>query len=102
MKKNYVNSEHVHALVDLPTNYSIENMMVLLKGVSSHWINMEKLCPISFSWARGYAALSVSESGLDKLINYIENQEGHHKEKCFLEENKSFIVKYGMECSRLA
>ena len=36
MKINYVNADHVHALVDLPTNLSIEELIQLLKGSSSH------------------------------------------------------------------
>ena len=43
MKINYVNPEHVHGLVDLPTNLAIEDMMQLFKGASSHWINQSKL-----------------------------------------------------------
>jgi len=39
MKINYVNADHVHALIDLPTAFSIEKLMQLLKGSSSHWIN---------------------------------------------------------------
>jgi len=36
MKINYVNADHVHALIELPTRLSIEEMMQLLKGSSSH------------------------------------------------------------------
>jgi len=32
MKTNYVNSKHVHSVVDLPTHLSIEKMMRLIKG----------------------------------------------------------------------
>ncbi len=39
MKINYVNADHVHAFVDLPTALSIEELTQLLKGSSSHWIN---------------------------------------------------------------
>jgi REP element-mobilizing transposase RayT len=39
MKINYVNADHVHALIDLPTAFSIEKVIQLLKGSSSHWIN---------------------------------------------------------------
>jgi REP element-mobilizing transposase RayT len=48
MKINYVNRDHVHALVDLPTNLSIEDAMQLLKGESSHWINENTLVPGKF------------------------------------------------------
>src|SRR5690349_13598096 len=53
MKINYVNPEHVHALVDLPTNLAIEDMMQLFKGSSSHWINEEEFVPGKFGWGRG-------------------------------------------------
>jgi len=34
MKTNYVNAEHVHALIDLPTTLSIDECLKLLKGSS--------------------------------------------------------------------
>jgi len=39
MRTNYVNAEHVHALIDLPTTLSIDECLKLLKGSSSHYIN---------------------------------------------------------------
>ncbi|MBZ0183609.1 MAG: transposase [Melioribacteraceae bacterium] len=39
IKVNYVNSDHVHSLIDLPTDKTIAEVMQLLKGVSSYWIN---------------------------------------------------------------
>ena len=53
MKINFVNADHVHALVDLPTSLSIEDMMHLLKGESSHWINQSSLVHGRFGWGRG-------------------------------------------------
>ena len=38
MKINFVNPEHVHALIDLPTSLSVEAIMQLFKGGSSHWV----------------------------------------------------------------
>lgn len=97
VKKIYVNSEHVHALIDLPTKLSIEEVMHLLKGSSSHWINENNISIGKFSWGRGYAAFSVSESALHKVTNYIEQQEEHHRVKSFSEEYAEFINAYGMK-----
>lgn len=97
MKKNYVNADHAHALIDLPTNYSIEEVMHLLKGSSSHWINQNDFLKTRFGWGRGYGAFSVSESNLGKVVNYIANQEEHHKRKTFQEEYEEFIKAYGMQ-----
>lgn len=97
LKKNYVNSDHVHALIDLPTSMSIEEVTKLLKGSASHWINQNNLCIGKFNWGRGYAALSISESVLIKVVKYIDGQEEHHKVKSFREEYEAFIKAYGMK-----
>ncbi len=93
MKVNYVNSDHVHTVIDLPTNMTIEYVLRLLKGQTSYWINNNNV-EYKFNWATGYAAFSVSESNLDKLVKYILNQEEHHKVKSFTEEYDEFLRAY--------
>jgi len=78
VKINYVNADHVHALVDLPTPFSIEKLMQLLKGSSSHSINSNDIITGKFAWGRGYGAFSVSESNLPQVARYIAGQEEHH------------------------
>ena len=97
MKINYVNADHVHALIDLPTKYSIEETMKLLKGASSHWINQERIIAAKFSWGRGYGAFSVSQSNVKDVSKYIANQEEHHRRKTFAEEYEKFVRVYGLE-----
>lgn len=105
MKANYVNADHVHALVDLPTNVSIEDLMQLLKGSSSHWINSTDLLKCKFAWGRGYAAFSVSESNVDSVVQYIVTQKDHHRVTTFADEFKEFAERHGLrwldEVSRL-
>jgi len=67
MKINYVNPDHVHALIDLPTRLSIEELVQLLKGSSSHWINANDVIKEKFAWGRGYGAFSVSESNVNAV-----------------------------------
>jgi len=95
MKINYVNPEHVHSLIDLPTNLSMENTVKLFKGSSSHYINQEGIVSGKFSWGRGYAAFSVSESQVEKVAKYIRNQKEHHRVKSYAEEYELFMKKYG-------
>jgi putative transposase len=84
-KINYVNAEHVHALIDLPTKYSIEQTVKFLKGASSHWVNQNRIVSAKFNWGRGYGAFSVSHSNVDAVSKYIANQEEHHRRKTFAE-----------------
>jgi REP-associated tyrosine transposase len=97
MRINHVNADHVHALIDLPTNLSVEDCIKLFKGASSHYINLEKLLGNKFSWGRGYGAFSVSESNVEKVVKYIKNQDEHHRVKSFTEEYELFIQKYGLK-----
>jgi len=97
MKINYFNPEHVHALIDLPTNKSIEEVVQLLKGSSSHWINEKRLLRGRFSWGRGYGAFSVSHSQADQVAAYIADQEKHHRKRTFNQEFEAFVERYGLE-----
>jgi len=97
MKINYVNSDHVHTLIDLPTHFCIEDVMQFLKGSSSHWINQSSLRPGKFGWGRGYGAFSVSQSGVKEVAKYIATQEEHHRKRSFSEELKLFVERYELQ-----
>jgi len=45
-------------------------------------------------WAKEYFAVSVSESMIDKVRDYIKNQEEHNRKISFSMEVESFIEKY--------
>jgi putative transposase len=91
IKINYVNADHVHALVDLTTSLSIEELTQLLKGSSSHWINSNDIISGKFAWGRGCGAFSVSESNVDQVARYIAHQKEHHRVRTFTEELKEVI-----------
>ena len=48
--------------------------MQLIKGESACWINKESLTKQKLDWQDEYFAVSVSESVLDKVRDYIKNQ----------------------------
>jgi len=100
MKINYVNPEHVHSIIDLPTSINVEDSFKLLKGASSHYINQERLIPGKFLWGRGYVAFSISESQLNKAVDYIKNQKEHHRTKSFTEEYEEFLYKHNLIINR--
>ncbi|NQW36807.1 MAG: IS200/IS605 family transposase [Flavobacteriales bacterium] len=87
-------SDHCHCLISLGVNQTIQKVMQLIKGESSFWINKQKLTSKKFEWQDDYFAVSVSESMIDKVRNYIKNQETHHYKKSFQEEYDAFISKY--------
>lgn len=86
---NYVNIDHVHALINLPTNLSLEKIMQRLKGESSRWISLQ--FDREFSWGKGYGAFSVSESDVQWVWKYIRDQETHHEKQLFEDEHGELV-----------
>ncbi|MBI5217312.1 MAG: IS200/IS605 family transposase [Bacteroidia bacterium] len=89
--------EHIHCLISLKPGQSIDNILMLLKGESSYWINKNKLTKTKFAWQDEYFAVSVSESVVDRVRDYIKNQEEHHRKVSFQEEYDEFIKMYGFD-----
>ncbi|MGY0407901.1 MAG: IS200/IS605 family transposase [Polaribacter sp.] len=87
-------TDHCHCLVSLGSDQTIEKVMQLIKGESSYWVNKQKLTQEKFQWQNEYFAVSVSESIIDRVRNYIKNQERHHGRETFQEEYENFILKY--------
>ena len=79
--------EHVHIVFRLNPNFSLIDIM--------KWVNSNDFTNFKFAWQTGYSAFSVSESMLDAVIKYVNNQKEHHKKVSFKEEYDLFMKKYG-------
>jgi len=97
LKKINGYDEHLHCLISLGKDQSIAKVSQLIKGESSFWINKSNICRNKFMWQDDYFAVSVSESHVQRVINYINNQEKHHTKKRFSEEVDEFVNKYGFQ-----
>jgi len=78
--------DHLHCLCELNPELTIRKQMQLIKGESSYWVNKNEIVQESFAWEEDYYAVSVSESDLDKVRAYINNQDEHHKKSNWKEE----------------
>ena len=87
--------EHIHCLISLGKEQNISKVIQLMKGESAFWFN--KNFNQRLMWQDDYFAVSVSESVIPKVREYIQNQEEHHKKKSFNEEYEEFIRIYGFD-----
>lgn len=87
--------DHVHCLISLKPDQNISKLVQLLKGESSYWVNKNNWFNNKLEWQDEYFAVSVSKSGIDRLREYIKNQEAHHAKKTFQQEYDEFMIKYG-------
>ncbi len=87
-------TDHLHCLISLGKEQNVSKVAQLIKGESSNWINNNNLISDKFFWQDDYFAVSVSESQVESVINYIENQETHYSKITFEEEASEFMRKY--------
>ena len=88
---------HVHMLFVLSKNHSLVKVMSTIKIASSRWLKTIGDRYKSFAWQLGYGAFSVCESIRERTINYIKNQEEHHKKRSFKDEYLQILKQHHID-----
>mgnify|MGYP001554572775 CR=1 FL=1 len=89
--------DHLHMFFGFRPTQSLSDLMRLVKGESSEWINLQRFTPAVFRWQEGYGAFSYSKSHVQKVTNYVMNQEEHHRKQTFLEEYRQFLEQFEID-----
>ncbi len=89
--------DHIHILIGMRPNQSVSELARLIKANSSKWINTRKFLKVKFVWQEGFGGFSYSKSQVKEVIQYIKNQEIHHKTKTFQEEYIAFLEKFEVD-----
>ena len=79
-------SDHVHILAKLKPDKSVSDVLRDLKANSTGWMHDVFPKMKDFSWQNGYGAFTVSASQIEKVSEYIANQEKHHQKSSFQDE----------------
>ena len=90
-------SDHVHILFLLSKDITISHVVEEVKRNSSRWIKGIDSSYHSFAWQNGYGAFSVSQSVVEKTLEYVKNQRIHHAKMSFQDEYRIFLKSYGIE-----
>jgi putative transposase len=89
--------DYVHCFIGVKPVVSVAELMKTVKAKSSKYINDNKLTQERFEWQEGYGVFSYSQSQVDKVYDYIQNQEAHHQKQTFREEYLEFLKKFRIE-----
>ncbi len=89
--------DHIHIFVGLNPKQSISNLMQIIKGESSEWINARGFVDGQFSWQGGYGAFSYSRRQLDQIYHYVMNQKLHHQKESFLIEYTRLLEEFDVQ-----
>ncbi len=94
-EKIFIMPDHIHWLCTLPRTITIADLVKNVKISSS--IKFKDLIRQDFEWQKGYGAFSVSQSKLEIVKRYIQNQHLHHQRKDFQAEYRRFLEEYRVE-----
>jgi len=78
--------DHIHILLSLHPSVSLSSLVKDIKISSSLFVKENNLFPGFSGWQEGYGAFTYSYGEVNKLIEYVKNQEEHHKNITFREE----------------
>ena len=89
--------DHIHVVCLLSKQETIAHLVEEIKRNSSRWL--KTVAPIyeHFAWQGGYAAFSISQSIVEKTIEYVSHQKEHHKKISFQEEYEKFLALYQID-----
>lgn len=90
-------SDHLHIVTHLHPIISLSSLIKDIKLASTEHIKTEKLFQKFNGWQDGYGAFTYSFKDKDKLIEYVKNQEAHHKKKTFKDELVELLNEHGIE-----
>ena len=89
--------DHIHMLFQLARTITIADALGKIKSPSSLWVNQTHPEPLPFHWQSGYAAFSVSQSNIEAVRTYIQNQARHHAKHSFQDEMRDWLRRYEIE-----
>ncbi len=88
--------DHLHIATSLHPTIALASLIKDIKLASSHMIKSTNLFKGFEGWQERYAAFTHNYSTLDNLVNYIKNQEEHHKTVSFIDEYKKLLEEHGV------
>ncbi|MGE9313916.1 IS200/IS605 family transposase [Niabella sp. CJ426] len=88
--------DHIHLFVGFKPSMLISDFVKQIKVQSNEFIRNKKWIPGSFNWQEGYGVFSYGHSQIDRVCQYIQNQEQHHQKKTFQAEYLDFLQKFSI------
>ena len=92
---------HLHILTDLHPSVALADFMREIKVSSSIWMKNGGLFPDFNGWADGYGSFTCSYMDMERVIEYIKNQQEHHRKKSFEEEYRILILGSGVKIDEM-
>lgn len=86
--------DHLHIITHLHSSVALSNLVKDLKLASTEFIKSNNLFPQFNGWQNGYSAFTYSIDSKNSLVEYVKNQEEHHKNVTFKAELKPLLKEH--------
>jgi REP element-mobilizing transposase RayT len=86
--------DHIHILTHIHPTIALSGLVKDIKLSSSEFIKTNNVFPGFTGWQEGYGAFTYAIKDKQFLIDYIKNQEEHHKRITFKEEYLDFLKEH--------
>lgn len=90
-------ADHIHIFIGYSLKQLIPDLVEDIKTSSNHWITNKRLSFHKFNWQKGYGAFTVSHTQIDKVAQYVLNQEQIHENRRFREEYLEILKNYDVD-----
>jgi REP element-mobilizing transposase RayT len=90
-------ADHIHLFVGIKPSVCMSDLVRDIKNNSTNSINDHGFTKQKFQWQDGFGAFSYGHSQMNRVYQYILNQEKHHKKRSFREEYLDFLQKFEIE-----
>lgn len=89
--------DHLHVFIGIKPDITISSLVRDIKNNSSRFVNKKKWIMGKFNWQIGFGAFSYGQSQIDRVVQYIQNQEKHHLKRTFKEEYIGLLKKFNVD-----
>ncbi len=89
--------DHLHIITHIHPTVALASLVKDIKVASSIYIKENGLFPNFTRWQVGYGAFTYSIEAKNNLIEYVKNQEEHHKKKSYKKELIELLDEHDIE-----
>ena len=89
--------DHLHILTHIHPTIAVSELVKDIKVASAMWIKENNIFKNFDSWQVGYGAFTCNFKDKGGLIEYIKNQEVHHRQSSFEDEFRALLIEHGIE-----
>ena len=89
--------DHIRIVTHIHPTVAVAGLVKDIKLATSQHIKTAHIFPKFNGWQNGYGAFTYAITAIDNLIEYVKNQNEHHRKVTYREEYLPLLKEHGIE-----